>query len=138
MKRTRLLVTATVLAAAAWAGRCRRRRRHRRATPSPTPSPAAAGNGHPRRCRDDTGQHRPVADDRTANAVAGGKVTVKVLANDTDDGLGSRGNPAPGDRDLRRDRGDRVTQDGTHTTLTVTTGPPTPAPPAVHLHPHRR
>jgi hypothetical protein len=130
VKRTRLLVTATVLAAAAL-GQAGVAAADDTATPtpSPTPSPAAtAATATPTAAATTPANTAPVAvDDRGGSVVAGGKVTVKVLANDTDDGLGHwpEGEPphleiATFDKLTDQD-GDRVTQDdATHTTLTVT------------------
>ena len=110
-------------------------------TPSPTPSPAGRRrNGHTHRCRDDTGNTAPVAvDDRAASVVAGGKVTVKVLANDTDDGLGR---PAGEPRTWRSrpsapDRG-RPGHRRHPQTLTVTTRATDAGAPCGSPTPHRR
>ncbi len=142
MKRTRLLVTATVLAAAAL-GQAGVAAADDTTTPAPSPTPtpslaAAGGTTGPNTVGPNTTgpaatgpntvatspvNTAPVAvDDRAASVVAGGKVTVKVLANDTDDGLGRPSGETPHLEIATFDAlGGRVTEDGTHTTLTVTT-----------------
>ena len=66
----------------------------------------------------------PVATDDAAGVVAGRTVTVRVLANDTDDGLGRPSGETPHLQIATfDDLGGRVTADPTGTTLTVTARP---------------
>ena len=146
MKRTRLLVTATVLAAAALgqAGVAAADDAAADAHALPHPVAGRRRQRNPAAAATTPGNTAPVAvDDRTADVVAGGKVTVKVLANDTDDGLGRPDGETPhleiATFDERHDQR-RPGHPGRHPHDAHRDHPGHRRRhhPAVHLRPHRR